>query len=203
MANITGYVGINVGDAVLATVVSNNFDKIKAAINSNALNSENYGRSAVKSQNIDANAVLSQHISNSQILSQHLSNNAVVHDKLNFASASDGARILQIGAGAASMPAGGVAMCAVTQAATMASNATSLALTHEYTDGIWGDPGYTGPPTIGGAPIFQQLPAAVPGPMEQRMSEIDSASCVMIYHYSASAGSVVSITAHARFDGPL
>jgi len=107
MANITGYVGINDGDAVLATVVSNNFDKIVEALNSNALNSENYGISAVKSQNIDSNAILSQHISNSQIASQHISSNAVRHANVEFATASDGLRVVQVGNSASNLPVNG------------------------------------------------------------------------------------------------
>ena len=141
MANISDIVNINSGDAVLASVVSGNFSEILVAVNSNALDSDNYGQSSVLSQHISTNAILSQHISNSQIVSGKISDNAVVHDKLNFASASDGVRVLQIGAASSDLPANGVAACRL-------SNTQSLDSTSQLTVTLLGVMASTATPPL-------------------------------------------------------
>lgn len=197
MANISAISAINTGDAVLASVVSNNFSQVLVAVNSSALNSQNYGISSIRSSNLSTDAVLSQHISNSQVVSQKISDNAVVHAKIDFASSDNGARILQIGAASSDMPLNGVIGARITQ--TLAIAASTATQRIQWSDAIDGNPGFTGNPQVG-TPQFVVAASTDSAPVAIQMTALDSVSAD--FRYVFSAGLTHTATVHVCAEGP-
>ncbi len=206
MANISAYGAISSGNAVLASVVSDNFTKIAAAVNSNALNSQNYGQSAILSQHISTAAIQSQHISNSAVVSAHIGNNAIQSQHISnsvvqsnhievgairqnhmiYKSSDSGVRIVQIGDVASNMPAGGVRFSRIT-AAISQSDTVKVPVTYVYSNvAVDGDPGFTADPILAGNPIFQFGATSDEGPYRHAISAIDSISVVIVHEFSGS-----------------
>ncbi len=206
MANISAYDAISSGDAVLASVVSGNFTKIAAAVNSNALNSQNYGQSSILSQHISTEAIQSQHISNSAVVSQHIANNAVQSQHISnsvvqsnhievgairqnhmiYASNDSGVRIVQIGDVASNMPAGGVRFARISVTVTQ-SDTVKVTVTYVYSNvAVDGDPAFTNDPIIAGNPIFQFGATSDEGPYRHAISAINSVSAVIVHEFSGS-----------------
>ncbi len=200
MANISAIQNINSGDAVLASVVSNNFSQVLVAVNSNALNSDNYGQSSILSQHVSTGAILSQHISNSQVNEAKISDSAVVHAKMNFASTDSGVRVVQIGDEASDMPAGGVIGGRLTQTLVLSTDA-NYSVTHTFADCADGDPAFTAAPVLCGVPIWQFGATSDFGPRRTMISAIDANSVVMIYGFTATQDGV-SATVHLGVEGP-
>ncbi len=198
MVQISGMSAINSGDAVLASVISNNFSQILVAVNSSALDSDNYGLSAIQSAHISTNAILSQHISNSQIVSAKISNNAVVHDKVNFASSDNGVRVLQIGAASSDMPAGGVIAARLTQTISMNSVSTATAR-FNWSDALDGDPGFTADPQVAN-PAYKVSVSSHSAPVAIQMTAVDSVSADFRFVYSATL--IHTATVHVIAEGP-
>lgn len=201
MANIANFDGIASGDAPLASVVSNNFTKIAAAINSNALNSDNYGISSIKSQHISTAQILSQHLANEAVVADNLSAGAVVHAKVNFASSDDGVRALQIGSVSSDMPVHGVIAGRYTQTVAIASTAVTLAQTIAWTDAIDGNPGFTGNPQFGN-PMFQVSATDLSAPVAYNVTSLNSVNAIFAYAFSASAGTAHTATVNLVAVGP-
>lgn len=113
MANISGYGAIASGTAssnlCLASVMSNNFAQIETAINSNKLNSDNYGASALLGSHINTSQIQSYHISAGQIRGTNIVSGILVESHMNYASSADGVRVLRVGGVSSDMPANGVA----------------------------------------------------------------------------------------------
>ena len=187
MANISNIQNIVSGDAVLASVVSNNFSQIVVAVNSNALNSQNYGVSSIKSQNIGTGAILSQHIGQLQVGSAKIADGGVVHSKLNFKSSDGGVRLIQVGAAASNMPANGVEFVRVSKTYNLSANPVTVIL--EFSNGMEGAAGFTASPTVLGEPLWRLTGGG--GPIWTIMSAIDSVSC----HFRASFAATQAITA--------
>jgi hypothetical protein len=111
MANISGYIEIANGTAssnrCYASVVSNNFSQIAVAVNSNALNSENYSRSALYGSHVADSQIQSYHLAQNQIPAHMISVGAIVESHMNYASSASGVRVLRVGGVASKMPASG------------------------------------------------------------------------------------------------
>ena len=161
MSNISSMSNIESGtqdsNRCYASVVSNNFSQIETAINSNALNSDNYGESQVRSN----------HISESQLQSYHISDGAVVREKLqasvaiqeshiNWASSANGVKLLRI---STNIPAGGieVARYSTTGVQSSGSSGTIRSMTWQlaFSDAIDGAPSFSEAPTFIAQPIIQ------------------------------------------------
>lgn len=197
MANIASFDAINAGDAVLASVVSNNFAKIAAAVNSNALDSNNYGISSILSQHISTGQIVSQHIFDGAVGSANLEEEAVVHAKVNFASSDGGVRILQIGDAASNMPANGVIAGRYSQ--TLAIAGSTAAETFVFINALDGDPGFTGPPQVGN-PMFIVLSATDSSPVAYNLSAINSLQAE--FQYVFSAAQTITVTTNLIAVGP-
>ena len=150
MGNIVNMSAINSGDAVLAEPVSNNFSQIVAAINSNALDGNNYGESTIKSQHISTNAILAAHLTAGAVVSQKIATEAVIHPHINYKSSDNGVRFVRIGASASDMPASGVEMARVT--GTLAVAASTATFSVAWSSAMEGDPAFTAPPEPMGMP---------------------------------------------------
>lgn len=200
MANIGAYNGISSGDAPLATVVSGNFDKISAAINNNAINSDNYGVSSILSQHISTNAILSQHISNNAIVAAKITDNAIVHSKIQFGSANNGARVLQVGAASSDMPANGVIFARMSQTMSLDSVSTGVQ-TFVFSDAtpLDGAAGFTADPQLG-QPMFQVAASTDSAPVACNLTALNSASAVFSYVWSVTQD--ITLTANVVAAGP-
>ena len=197
MANIESFNVINAGDFVFASVVSENFTRIAAAINSNNLNSENYGVSSVRSQNIQTAAIGVGHIQQNAVVAFHISAGAVLHEKVQFASNADGVRILQIGAASSDMPANGVIGGRYTN--TLAVAASTASHNIAFSDALDGAPGFTGDPQFG-VVGFQVAAASDEAPFSNVFTALDSVSVDISYQWTA--GVTQTMTVHAFAEGP-
>lgn len=184
MPNIVYGNAIVAGDAVLATVVSNNFTAITAVVNASGLDSVNYGVSSVQSSNITTNAIQSQHISASQVVSAKISNSQIVHNKMNFQSTDGGVRVVQIGS---SPPASGLHLARMSGSLTLISNSASVTAAHLFSDALDGNPAFTTTPTLFGQPAIGGNTDVV-GHTAVMLNQINSASVLFTYHFSASIG---------------
>lgn len=185
MPNIVYPNSIVAGDAVLATVVSNNLTAITAVVNASNLDSVNYGVSSVQSSNITTNAILSQHISNSQVVSAKISNSQIVHAKMNYQSTDSGARIIQVGEAASDLPANGVIMARITGTASITSGVAILSFTHQFSDALDGGNPFTDTPVMLGAPAYQGTAA---GPRVAAVTNMNSASAAIEWLWSGNPG---------------
>ena len=199
MANIASFDAIKSGDAVLASVVSNNFTKIAAAVNSNALDSNNYGISSILSQHISTGQIVSQHILAGGVGSANLGQKAVVHDKMNFASSDGGVRVLQIGDAASNMPANGVIAGRYSQTLAITHTDGTAEQTFAFTNAIDGSPGFTGTPQVGN-PAFLVPAATDSAPVAYNLTALNSNSAVFQYVFSATQN--ITVTTNLIAVGP-
>lgn len=202
MPNIVYGNMIVAGDAVLASVVSDNLTAITAVVNASNLDSVNYGVSSVQSSNITTNAILSQHISNSQVVSAKISNSQIVQAKMNYQSSDAGARVLQIGDVASNLPANGLQMIRMSGTLTMVSNTANVKATHVFTDALDGDPAFTATPVLAGEPVVQGSTDFV-GPDGVFVNTLNSLSAIVTYNFSASQGQAETFTYNFAVIGPV
>lgn len=200
MANISQFAAISAGDAVLASVVSGNFTKIEAAVNSNALNGDNYGQSSILSQHISTSAVFSQHLGNSAVFSQHLNTGAVLEANMNYASSDGGAQVVRIGDVASNMPANGVALARITQTHHVNSVSTAV-MTFNFSGAVDGDPGFTAAPIPAGNPVFIAATTFSAPSTGFWITNIDSVSAVFSGVFPATQDE--SVTVHVGFMGDV
>jgi hypothetical protein len=198
MANIAAYNAISSGDDVLASVVSDNFDKISAAINSNALDSDNYGLSSILSQHISTGAILSQHFSNSAIVSQKIATSAVVNTHMNYASASGGVRAVQV---PSAPPALGVIAARVSQTMTLTASASATTAAIQFSDCPDGSPAFTATPQVG-IPAIIATGSDVQTPHIQ-LTGLDSDGAQFLFVWSATTNVNLAYTLHVGAMGPL
>ena len=201
MSNILKYDNISDGDAVLASPVSNNFTRIAAAVNSSALNSDNYGQSSILSQHISTGAILSQHLGNNAVLSQHISAAAIRQTEMNYISSDSGARVVQIGEVASKMPAGGVMYARLIEVISQ-SDTKTVAFTHVFSKAEEGDPNFTANPILAGTPLMQYANSTDQGPSAAVISALNSNSVVMIYSWSATQDNAAFLV-HVGVIGPV
>lgn len=201
MSNILKYDNISSGDDVLASPVSNNFTRIAAAVNSSALNSDNYGQSSILSQHISTGAILSQHLGNNAVLSQHISASAVRQDEMNYASSDSGARVVQIGEVASKLPSGGVMFARMLEVISQ-SDTNTVPFTHVFSKAQDGNPNFTNTPIMAGTPIMQYANSTDIGPVAVIISAINSASAVMIYSWSVTQDNT-GFLVHFGVIGPI
>jgi hypothetical protein len=219
MGNIDAYNAISSGDAVLATVVSGNFSKIEAAINSNALNSENYGQSSILSDHISTNQILSQHLADGAVVSAKISDNAVVSAKISdsavvkgkiganaitqghmlFNTTDDGVRAVQIGAAASDLPAGGVHNARLTK--EVEQSASIMSVTFNFSDAIDGNPAFTAIPIVCGNPVAVVSASTVIPPEKYQLINTASESMEIMMRWAASADA--TMTFHVAVQGPV
>jgi hypothetical protein len=139
MALINKMSQIKSGDAVLQEVFSNNFSRIEIAVNSSAIDGNNYSDSSIQSGKIATGNILSQHLSNSGLASADISTAAVVNAKVNYASASNGIQALRVDS---QYPF----MARVT--GTLNATTSSANLTVQWSSAIDGDPGFSESPIV-------------------------------------------------------
>ncbi len=202
MPNIVYPNAIVAGDAVLASVVSNNFTAITAVVNNSNLNSVNYGVSSVQSSNITTGAIQSQHISASQVVSAKISNSQIVHAKMNFISSDGGVRVVQIGATASDLPVNGLQLARMSGTLNLVSNSESVAATHVFSDALDGDPAFTAPPTMAGDPSIQGA-SILAGQEGASINTLNSLSVLLTYDWSASRSADAIFTYHFAVMGPV
>ncbi len=200
MANIQNFNVISSGDSVLATVVSKNFSYIEQVLNSNGLDSDNYGVSTVLSQHVRTNAILSQHISDNAVVAAKITAGAIIHSKLNLSSVSDGVRVLQVGAAASDMPAGGVMHARMTQ--TFATGASTGTQGFTFSDAIDGDPVFTADPQPG-YPMFEVGASTDSGPIAMNLTGLNSLTAGFSYVWSAADAAAPTATVHLVVAGPI
>jgi hypothetical protein len=169
MANINKMSQIKSGDAVLQEVFSNNFSRIEIAINSNAVDGNNYSDSSIESGKIATGNILSQHLSNSGLASADISAGAVVNAKVNYATASNGILAMRVDS---QLPA----IARIT--GTAALTTTSAQITVNWSSAIDGDPVFVAAPEIG-TPLFSFSDSASNGLERVRITAIDSDSAQM------------------------
>ncbi len=201
------------GGNFIASTVSANWSAaggVVAVINSNGLDSVNYGISsdgnAILSSNISANAVLSQHIGLDAVVSDKLSDNAIVHRAMNFNSSDSGVKVVQIGSAIAN---NGIALgrysfaavYTVTTAGTPANSASQRIVFSNTDQVLDGNPRFTSPPTPRGEILFSGANAgALNGPDMAQITALNSVSCDFVFRYFAAG--THSVTAHCEFWGP-
>lgn len=198
MVNIASISAIQSGDGIFADVVTNNFSQVQIALNSSAVNSENYGNSSIQSNKISTSQILSQHLSNSQVVSGKFTDAAIVQTHMDYAQIDGGVKVLQWGSVSSDMPAEGVADAFLSQTLALDSVNTHV-ITHAWSDSLWGDPGYTGSPYVR-QPVFQLAAASDSSPLNCNMTALDSVSAVIKYYYSATQD--VTQTVLLRAVGP-
>lgn len=209
MANISGYMPIANGTAdsnrVYASVVSNNFAQIESAINSNALNSQNYSSSGLYGSHIQSSQVQSLHFGNGAVYSSHLPTSVIVESHMNYKSSDNGVRVARVGGVASNMPAYGVQAARYLVAATYASDAalqaaSSDAVRHEvsvaFTNAFADSPAFTAAPYFLGEPIVSfgtaaQADTAIfgtnyAGPSKALVKGLASDSCKIEFVYEVS-----------------
>ena len=191
MATISDMSAINADDNVNADVVSNNFSQIEVAINSNALDSTNYGLSAILASHIATKAILSQHLSDSAVAANKINTLAIVHGKVNYASSDNGVRVLQVGSISSNMPANGVFGARVSE--TIAITTDDQPFTHHFSKSPEGDPGFTATPIINGTPLVQFSNSTDIAPTSVIISAMDSKSCKALYNFSATQNATATV----------
>lgn len=218
MTNIGSFDPIAAGTATsnlcLATVVSDNFTKIAAAIT--ALDSDNYAPSSVLSQHVSTNAILSQHISTSQVVSAKISAGAIVEPKVDYSSADAGVMAVRYGDASGNAPANGIMAGRYSNVITVASDVASWhteSLKVSFSQAIDGNPGYTAVPIMG-EPIFiintdiytssRIVGGNHAGPQQADITALDSVSVVFVFRYRMPLPSDASHVATVNFiaEGP-
>lgn len=189
------------GDAVLATVVSDNLTAITAVVNASNLDSVNYGVSSVQSSNITTNAILSQHISASQVVSAKISNSQIVHAKMNFISSDAGVRVVQIGATASDLPVNGLQLARMSGTLNLISNSISVSAAHVFSDALDGNPAFTTTPTMAGDPSIQGA-SILAGQEGVSINTLNSLSALLTYDWSASRSADAVFTYNFAVIGP-
>lgn len=160
MSNIATFTPIVAGETCRAATVQSNFDKIASAINSNALNSDNYGLSAVVSANISNSAIESQHFANSQIGYDKISETQVInHNMMNFNSSDGGVMVMQLGGtDSTGYPASGVRIARLTKAISITDEYATwapISFGISFSDAVDGNPQFTTTPVFLGVPAIE------------------------------------------------
>jgi len=202
MANIISISAINSDDAVLAEPVSNNFSRILDAINSNALDGNNYGESTIKSQHISTNAILSVHLTDGAVVSQKLATEAVIQAHLNFASTDAGVQLVRIGAAASNMPAAGVEMARITGTVSLTDTTVAVTFSAPWANAIEGDPAFTAPPEPMGAPGWVVSNTTASSPLMVWVTAITDSGFTASAEWSVSHGASAQLTYHMGVMGP-
>lgn len=210
MSNVSSMSPIVDGTATsnlcLASVVSANFSKFIPAINSNALNSQNYGISQVRSEHILTSEFKSTHLSNSQVYSVHFSNVTFRESHVNYASSATGARFLRIGPTNASVPASGIVIQHYSTATTMTTG-TNVTISWPITLTKPGGTEYAfgGVPWPVGTPYGQVSETTTrfgAGFRGHDIINLGSQFCTVVFTHALSQVSAVNLTLHAQFMGP-
>lgn len=175
----------------IATTMSTNFQNILNTMNSNGLDSVNYGTSSFESRHISHEQIISQHFSNNAIVSAKLSDSAIIHPHINFASSDNGVRALQIG-----QLGDNIRACRFSQTYAFAGAATVSARA-EFTNAIDGSPAYTATPVIAGEAQVQHT-NTVNQFNEYRLTQLNSGTADFIIANSAGAPAAETVTLHLR-----
>jgi hypothetical protein len=161
--------------------MTNNFSQVMLAINSSALNSENYGQSSIKSQNVQANAVLAQHLSAAGFPNAKFSSRVLVADNFNYRSAAGGVDFIRIGLVASKMPANGVRLGVYSF--TMPNTATNSAYVSTrvyWSNAIHGNPSFSTTPIAFGVPAFVVHSTSGSSPLGVHVYSMGSQSCIIM-----------------------
>ena len=192
----------------LASVVSNNFSQIATAVNSNRLNSENYGVAAVMSQNILTAEMKSSHVSNSQVYSTHFSAVTFRESHVNYKSSDAGARFLRLGPTFASLPAKGMEIARYSSAMTFTSgtdNSHSESWSFSFNQAIDGAPSFITTPHIFAQPYFMYTGTLAnvtsQGQRYRQISSINSSGCSVVFSFIIDFSQNAPVTAYAAFIG--
>jgi len=186
VVNIRNMSAISSGDAVLAAPMTNNFSQVVLALNSSAMNSDNYGQSSIKSQNVQSNAILAQHLSAHGFPVQKFSSACLVHDNFNFNRTDKGVQLAIAGMVASLMPANGVRLGVYTW--TQAQIATGeFSITVNWSNAIHGNPSFTTTPYFVGQPVFQAHSTSGTGPKGIGYINPKSNSCILACYAQASS----------------
>lgn len=178
---------IKSGDAVLQTVISNNFLRAETVLNN--LDSANYGGSSIQSAKISNNAIMSQHISNSSLGSAQLSDGVVRQTNIKYKRTDEGVRVVFVGT---SPPAAMVGVCRFSHTLAVAGSAATY--NYAYTDALEGNPGFTDTPVMGTPGVL--VGTANSSPQEVRVTAIDSASADVSFQWAAAATHTVTVYMH-------
>lgn len=176
-----------------------NFDKLIAAVNSHALNSDNYGTGA--------SGFARSHISGEQIGSALINDDAVVKGKfwsgavreihMNYTASDNGVRCIMVGRGSSattpSLPQNGVRMGVFSKAVTFVhSNTTSGGAnsTNHYSvsahidfnsDTAYGSAAFTATPVLAAKPLISHGHSNIWGPRGICVSNLNSAGCDVMW----------------------
>jgi hypothetical protein len=191
MANVPSLNAISSGTPAVASAVSDNFDKISQAINSGALNSENYG----------ADSILSQHIANDAVVAAKVRASQMRHNHLDFVISNGGVRVPQIGNSDNNLPANGVVIGRYTATLFVGSGAVSASRYVSWGNAIDGDPGFTETPVMCGAPVIYATHASAQVPTGVMINTIDSEVVGFKFVWSASQGADYTATVHFEAKG--
>lgn len=178
MGNIRNLSAISSSDAVFASPMTNNFSQAVVAINSSALNSDNYAQTSIKSQHVQPNAILSQHISAGAVPIAKFSSNCIVHDNFGYIRANSGVDFIHMGNAASNMPANGMRLGHYSFTAENTSN-VSVLFTVTWSDALHGNPAFTTTPYFLGQPTFQVHSTSGTAPVACYAHNIGSASVGM------------------------
>ena len=186
MGNIAAYSAISSGAAILAEVVSTNFDKIRVVLDNGGLNSVNYGDGTIVSAKLADGAVVADKVSASQIRSQHM----------DFRQASSGVRVVQFANAASAFPANGVRLARVTATFAIVSNVTTASQTISFSQAMDGDPAFTATPGLMGVPVGVMALSDYPSPSQYDVHSVNSDSMVCSYTFAATRSANATVTVH-------
>lgn len=191
MGNIRHLSAVRSGDSPLADVMSNNFNQAVIAINSNALDSNNYGLSNIASNHIANVAIRNAHLVQSAIGSQHIADNAVINADVKYEQENAGVKILRIGDVASNMPANGVGMVRISHTFSQDSF-NSYVATISWNEAQDGFNSFTATPLIAGEPVFNITDSSDYGAYHCNLIGLDSVSCQIMMSWTQTEDRVVT-----------
>lgn len=136
----------------VASVVSQNFKNLVAAVNSGGINSQNYGTgtNGFQSQHIAISNVLGSHFADSQIIAGKIATSQVRSQHVAYKSSDTG--ILAVRQVPGPERPLYLAICSITQSET--ANTINMSLRIYYSsDAVFGNPSFTTTPQMVGMPI--------------------------------------------------